>query len=691
MDPRGAPLPRVEPRWVKPNIVVLVLDDVGFGHPSAFGGFIPTPNIERIAERGLRYTSFHVSGSGPTSRAALLTGRDLRSERIPTGTESFAQVLRASGYSTYAVGRWANTAADEVSPDGPPERWPGALGFDTFYGFFGAATNQWAPALWLDRRPVDPAWSRQGYLLDGDIGDHAVKFIQEKDESGEPFLLLLAPSSGHAPHHAPRTMIERNEGRFDLGWDVVRAETFERQKRAGLVPRDAAIPDRPGVIPAWKDLEPEAKRLFARMQEVQAATLEYADAQLGRVLDELEETGMLDNTIIVVTSDGGASGEGGLLGTANVQRLANGLPPRLDVSSVDDLGGPKTLGVYPAGWALAGNTPGRSWKQTLHEGGLRVPLVISWPKGIKARGELRPQFVHVADVAPTLLELARVPPASNLDGKSFVPTLGSPETAAPRTAQSFESAGWRAVWASGWKAVSSDGRWPWEPAGAAQAMPGRWELYDLTHDPNEAVDLTDRAPEKLSELLALLEADVVAQRVSALDATGERAARRRHLVYRGVTRRTPESLSVPVKNRSHTIIAKVRAPADATLEGVLATCGGRFGGYALYVDDGKLTYVHNYLGEQRYVIRSTDPIYGGERELRFVFEKTGEHRGTGRLFIDGVPVGEGRIPQTVPLVYSTSEGCDTGIDSGTAAGDYEAPFRFNGWLYRVEIAVADDE
>jgi arylsulfatase A-like enzyme len=718
------PAGRIYPKRVMPNVVVVMLDDVGFGHLSTFGGPVRTPNIDRVAARGLRYTNFHTTALCSPSRAAFLTGRnhhsvgtgkitELASDepgytgRIPKSAATFAQILREHGYSNYALGKWHNTPVEDVTPDGPYDLWPRALGFDHFYGFLGAEANQWAPTMWQDRRSIDPGSRRGSYLLDRDLGDHAVGFIREKDESGEPFFLYLAPGSGHAPHHAPQDYIDRNKGRFDRGWDVMRAETFENQKKLGIMPDTATLPARPDVIPAWETLEPEAKRLYARMQEVNAAALEHADTQLGRVLDELDTMGMTENTIVIVTSDNGASGEGGLFGTANIARIANDLPARLDVKSIDDLGTAKAFGHYPAGWALAANTPGQYWKQSVNEGGVRDPFVIAWPKGISAKGELRSQFTHMIDIAPTLLDLVGVEIPSEVEGTKQMPfegttfsaTLDNAYAPPPRDKQYFEMFGNRALWANGWKAVAFHGRWPWDTKTTnPDYTRDHWSLYDLEKDPNETVDLADRFPDRLMEMKALFDRESHAHHVLPLDDSTtalipQNARRllgdRKEFTYDGTTRATPEPLSPPVKNRSHSIVAKVRVPKEGA-NGVLVAAGGHFGGYALYVENERLVYVHNFVGDARYVVVSSTTVKPGERELRFDFEKTGPNAGKGRLYIDNVPSGEGDIPQTVPLVYSLNETFDTGLDTGTAAGDYEVPFAYEGRLRSVKVTLDEN-
>lgn len=683
------------PRRVKPNVVLVVLDDVGFGQLSPYGGLVRTPNIARLAKSGLLYTSYHSAGGSSSSRAALLTGRAPRAEgSTPTPIErtTLASRLRALGYSTYAVGKWHNTPAEHVTPHGPFDTWPQSLGFEHFYGFVGAEVDQWAPPLWHDDWPIDPAAGHPDYSLARDLFDHAIRFVREKDATGEPFFLYLAPGTTHAPHHAPRDVIERNRGRFDDGWDRMREATLARQKRLGIVPAETELPPRPDAIPAWSSLRDDERRLFTRMQEVHAAAAEHVDTQLGRLLDELEDAAMRDNTIVIVTSDEGASGSGGLLGTANMLRRANGLPDRLDVDALDELGGPKTYGDYPAGWALADNTPGRYWSGAAHEGGLRTPLVISWPKGIAARGELRSQLVHAVDIAPTVLELVRGRPLPGarsraaVDGRSFAATLASASATAPRELAIFETYDGRAIVAGDWKAVAFDDRWPW--SASPPARPERWELYDLANDPGEAHDLARAFPEKLAELRSILAR--ASPGMSALTRTAEARAPQRTLLYEGITRAIPEVLSAPVQGRSHSITAHVRVTSDAEPDGVLATCGGRFGGYALYVSHGKLTYVHNYVGDARYVVESTAPIHPGERELRLRFEKTGPDTAHVRLFVDGVLGGEGDVAHVVPRVFSTSEPCDIGGDSGTAAGDYDVPSLFSGRVHDLTISVDDD-
>ena len=717
--------PKTSDSRARPNIVVLMLDDVGFGHLSAFGGPIPTPNIDRIAARGLRYTNFHTTALCSPSRAAFLTGRnhhsvgtgkitELASDapgytgRIPKSAATFAQVLRQNGYATYALGKWHNTPVEDVTPHGPYDLWPRALGFDHFYGFMGGDTDQWAPNLWDDEKPIDPAAGNPRYLLDRDLGDHAVRFVQAHAGRHEPFFLYIAPGTAHAPHHAPREVIDGNRGRFDRGWDAIREQTLAQQKKLGLMPEDASLSPRPSVIPAWDQLSTDEKHAFARMQEVFAGALEYADEQFGRVLDELERTKQLDDTIVIVTSDNGASGEGGLLGETNHWSSVNGVETGLGtiLRYLDDLGGPRTFNHYPAGWALAGNTPGQYWKQTVHEGGVRDPFIISWPNGIRAHGEVRSQFTHLVDVAPTLFELAgvQVPDQVNgvkqmpLEGRSFVSTLGSAAETSPRHVQYFEMFGNRAIWADGYKAVAFHGRFPWVTKGTnPDFSKDRWELYRLDVDPNETRDLAAREPAKLTELRTLFDREARAHQVYPLDdSTADLVAKNmRRLVgdrtefqYVGVTQATPEMLSPPVKNRAHSILARVHIP-EGGAHGVIATCGGRFGGYALYVKDGKLTYVHNFVGEQKYRIESKRSVSSGDHELKFVFTKTGPNRGTGHLFIDGEPVGEGDIPHTVPNIYSATESFDTGLDTGTAAGDYDVPFAFTGRLDRVTVTIDD--
>jgi arylsulfatase A-like enzyme len=714
---------KVSPRVEKPNVVIFMLDDVGFGHLSPFGGPIRTPNIERIASSGLRYTGFHTTALCSPSRAAFLTGRnhhsvgtgkitELASDepgytgRIPKSAATFAQVLRDEGYATYALGKWHNTPIEDVTPQGPYYLWPKALGFDHFYGFLSAEANQFAPSLWQDKRSIDPGAGRSDYILDRDLADHAVSFIDKEVEQGGPFLLYLASGTAHAPHHAPKEYIARNKGRFDAGWDKVREETFARQKELGIMRQDAQLPPRPEPIPAWDSLTDDQKRLYARMQEVNAGAVEFADAQFGRVLDRLQEHGLLENTIVIVTSDNGASGEGTPQGSANVMHIANDITEHVDISQIDDLGSAKAYGHYPAGWALAGNTPGQYWKQTTNEGGIRDPFVIAWPKRISAKGELRPQFTHIIDVAPTLLELIGLKLPYDVggakqmpfEGKSFASTFESSTAPSARDRQYFEMFGNRAMWANGWKAVAFHGRWPWDVATTNPDFAhDTWQLFHLDEDPTETVDLAKEEPQRLADLRRMFDEEAQAHNVYPLDDStvslialnAKRLIGDKHVfTYDGVTRATPEPLSPPVKNRAHTIVAKARVPHD-NAEGVLATCGGQFGGYSLYVNHGKLTYAHNFVGDTKYVVESEEPLSPGDHELKFVFEKTGENEGKGTLFVDGKPVGTGAIDRTVPKVYSFNESFDTGLDTGTAAGAYEVPFHFTGKLDSVTVTLDD--
>jgi arylsulfatase len=711
----------------KPNVLIWMLDDVGFGHLSPFGGPVRTPNIERVASRGLRYTNFHTTALCSPSRGALLTGRnhhsigmgkitELASDepgytgRIPPKDGTFVEALRESGYRTLALGKWHNTPIEDVTVHGPYDLWPMGLGFEHFYGFQGGDTNNWAPGLWSDTKPVEPYVGNPDYHLTTDLADHAIAFLDERAAAStrEPFLLYFATGTAHAPHHAPKAWIAKNKGRFDQGWDAVRDETFARQKRMGIMPPDARLPPRPDAIPAWDSLSPDEQRLFAHMQEVYSAAIEHADDQFGRILDELQKIGELDRTIVIVTSDNGASGEGALVGSYNEARLFNGVPEDLatNLKLMDKLGGPETYNHYPAGWALAGNTPGRYWKQTTHEGGVRDPMVISWPAGVAAHGEVRSQFTHMVDVAPTILELTGVAspavidgvPQAPLEGTSFVPTLADGSAPTQRTVQYFEMFANRGVWAGGWKAVTFHGRYPWDVTSHNPNYDKDvWELFNLDADPSESNDLSALYPEKLDEMKALFDLEARAHNVYPLDdsTTALLAANYRRLLggrtsftFQGVTVRTPEPLSPPIKNHAHTITAHVSA-AKAGMNGLLATCGGRFGGYALYVQGGRLVYAYNYLGETTYTVQSKGQVPAGDVELKMVFVKTGLNQGHATLYIDGALVAEGDVPRTVPNVFSLDETFDTGMDTGTPAGDYQVPFEYTGTLRDVTVSIDD--
>ncbi|MFW7380615.1 MAG: arylsulfatase [Oligoflexus sp.] len=710
----------------RPNVVIFMLDDAGFGQFGAFGGPIETPNIDRVADMGLRYTNYHTTALCSPTRAALLTGRNHHSvgtgviselqtdypgytSRIPKEKFSLVETLRQSGYTTGAFGKWHNTPVDEIKPDGPYDLWPTGLGFERFYGFLAGDASQWEPLVWDNTSPKTPHVGQTEYHFTTDMTNQAIEWLnsQNVEDSSKPFFLYFAPGAVHAPHHAPAAYIKKYQGRFDQGWDKVREETLARQKNIGIVPQDTQLAPRPEVIKAWDQLSADEKRLYARFQETFAGFLEHTDAQFGRLLDAIETAGKLENTIIIVTSDNGASGEAGPEGSFNEARFFNGLAEdfQLNLAKIEEIGSKTTYNNYPAGWALAGNTPLQYFKQTTNEGGTRVPFIIAWPNKIDPKVMMRRQFTHVIDVLPTILDLIDVSPLEEvnginqepIEGTSFARTLSEPDTAIGKTVQYFEMLGNRAIWQDGWKAVAFHGRMPWDTSFSDPNFDDdEWNLYKIDEDISETVDLSEQYPEKLAELKVLFDEEAQKYNVYPLDdSTTKRVKETYQSFTAGIVsfRYTQEdghiheALSPPVKNKSHTITAKVVIPKGGA-DGVIVAVGGRVGGYSLFMDNGILYYTHNWVGTERYQIASSEVLPNGQIDIRFEFDKTGEHQGFGRLYVDDRLVGQGQISKTTPNIYSQYDTFDIGEDSGSPVSDrYESPFPFIGTIESVEVML----
>lgn len=714
-----------------PNILVWMQDDAGFGQLGAYGGLIETPNIDAVAARGLRYTNFHTTAICSPSRASFLAGRNHHAigigahaagpsgfpgyyGRIPKSAASLAKILQQNHYSTYALGKWDHLPGEHVSPVGPFDYWPSGQGFDRFYGFLAADTSNFEPVMWSDHTPVEVAAGKPGYHLSTDMADKAIEWITAHVSVApkRPFFMYWATGAVHAPHHAPERYIEKYQGKFDMGWDKARELILERQKRLGVVPADAKLPPRPADLPAWDSLSTDEKRMHARAMEVFAAQLEHADHEFGRILNTLERTGQLENTVVVIVSDNGASAEGGLNGTYNDMNFVNGktiTPMAENLQRYNDWGGAKVHGHYSAAWALAGNTPFNYYKQTVNEGGVIDPLIIAWPKGIRDQGGIRRQFHHIIDVMPTLLELARVKAPAVVDGVKQQPidgvsmgyTFKDANTPTRKKVQYFEMNGNRAIWADGWKAVALYQPRPWNLlTDRRDPTKTSWALYHVAQDFNERIDLADENPRKLAELKRLFEVEAKRNHVYPLlpdtrerrvilaaKATQERD--NRWVFYPPGAGRVPEALAPPTKNRSHIITAEVVIPEQGA-EGVLVTQGGRQGGYALYLHEGRLVYAYNYLDEAQYMLRSQQPIPPGRAIVRLEFERTGQHRGHSRLFVNDLQVAEGEISHTVPALYGLSDTFEVGRDSGTPINDgYAPPYPFTGLLERVVVEVKD--
>lgn len=706
----------------RPNVLVILWDDIGFAQFGCYGSPLRTPNVDRLAAGGLRYTNFHTAPVCSPTRAALLTGRNPHAVGVATITEfangepnnrggirrgagTIAEYLRGAGYGTYAVGKWHLTPMTEMNSAAASEHWPTGKGFDHFYGFASGETNQWVPELWQDRERLRPPAARRGgspYHLDADLTDHAIAYLAEHaaSQQAKPFLLYLAYGAGHAPHHVPADYLARWRGRFDQGWDAVREETLARQKQLGLVPADVQLPPRNPGVKAWVDLEPEERRLYARYYETFAAFVEHTDAQLGRLLDHLERSGQLENTLVILASDNGASPEGGpegmwnevrLFATNSFDRWAEGR------AHLDELGTDRTYPTYPTGWTMAGSTPFRRNKGTAHMGGTRVPLIFHWPARIRDAGGIRPQFVDVVDLLPTALAAAGVEAPATLDGRAQQAIDGVDQAgtwagaAVPprRTTQYVEIYGHRAIYHDGWKAVT------FHRPGQAYAD-DVWELYDLAKDFNETRDLAASRPDKLAELRAAWDREAAAHEVLPLD---DRRAEREVLLPADAPQRgTRFEYFPPViglhkaaapdfRGRAWRLSADL-AGAAAGGSGVIAACGGRFTGWAFYLRGGQLVFHYNYGGFERTTVAGPLPA-GALTPVAVSFAPLAAGAGAEVvLSAGGREVARGRVPHVLAIV--SHESLDFGCDLYTpVAEDYQSPAPLAGPALRRVVIEAD--
>ena len=716
--------PEVRPKKDAPNIIIFLLDDVGFAQVGSFGALIETPNIDQLAENGLRYNNFHTAALCSPSRASLMAGRNTHSIGLgshaltamgfpgynavmPASAKSVANYLGEHGYINYALGKWDHTPLYEVSQVGPFDRWPSGEGFDHAYTFMAADIHQFVPVMWDDHHP-EPY--RKTVHLDQDLADRAIEWItgHKSIKSDLPFMMLWASGSMHSPHHAPDDYLDKYKGKFDLGWDKARENIFARQLDLGIVPPGTKLTERIPEIPAWDSLPAEEKKLYARQMEVFAAQMEHVDYQIGRVVKELTRIGELDNTLIFVTSDNGASGEGGLAGTFNETYVLNGMqtPLEANLRHLDDWGKANTYPHYHAGWAMAGNTPFRYFKQSEHRGGQTDHLVVHWPNGIKAKGEIRNQYHHISDIAPTIMEAAgiTVPETYNnvkqqpMDGVSLLYSVDAPDAPNKKTRQYYEMYGNRAIWTEGWKAVTLHAnRMPWELNKVLPFEDDVWELYNVADDYSESNNLAEQYPEKLAELQKMFEEEawkynvypLYDDMIRRLGAQQDRlfGDQKDFLYFSPGAVRIAEKSSAPVKNRSHYIVTTIDLKGDE--EGVIAAVGGMTGGFTLFIQDGKLKYDYNFLDGVHYNLTSP-ALPTGKTELKFVFTKTKEFGGNGELFVNGKKVDEVFMPQMHIATYSLAETFDVGSDTGTQVSKlYTDPFPFKGSLDRVLIRLTD--
>jgi arylsulfatase len=716
-----------------PNVLVILLDDVGFGHTSTFGGPVPTPTLDRLAKDGLRYNAFHTTALCSPTRAALLTGRNHHSVAtgviiemgtgfpgytgiIPQSAAMLPEILRDNGYATAMFGKWHNTPESEISPAGPFTRWPTGAGFDYFYGFNQGETNQWHPALYRNTAAVSqPKSPEQGYHFIADMTDETIAWIgnTRAANNDKPWFVYYSSPAAHAPHHAPKEWIDRFKGKFDHGWDKQREITLAEQKKLGVVPQNTKLTPRPKEIPAWDDQPADAKQVYTRLMENYAAYLAYADDQIGRLIDSIEQAGELNNTLIFyIVGDNGPSAEGGLEGTFNEIASLVGFNPGLPaiVRRIDQIGGPESEPHVPVGWAWAMSSPLQWTKQVAsHFGGTRNPMVVHWPSGIKARGELRTQFHHVIDIVPTVLEAAHIPAPSvvngiaqkPIEGVSMMYSFDDARAKSRRTTQYFEMFANRAIYNDGWVACSRFGV-PWNLVGReGDFRNAPWELYDIENDFSEADDLAAKLPEKLKQLQALFVEEARKYDVFPLDSRfSERGDPRNRTAgepptswtYFGNSVRLPEPIGPNVYPNSHVITAELNIPANG-VEGVLAVAGGSNGGWSLYVQDGKLTYHYNLADFEHYTVQTKNPLPNGKVTIKLEYTSKGLKPGgtlnngaTVKLFVNGTLAGEGTVGTA--MLRHGIEPFEIGRDSiSPVSPDYKSKgsFPFTGTIEKIQF------
>lgn len=702
-----------------PNILMVLLDDVGYSDFGCYGGDAATPTIDRLAACGIRYTGFHTTAMCSTTRAALLTGRNHHSVgvgclanfdsgypgyrgKIAKSAGTIAEMLRPHGYRNYMTGKWHVTPLYETGPTGPTDGWPLARGFDRFYGFLDAETDQFSPELVRDNTHVSaPGTYESGYHLTEDLVDESIRMLAEHraGSPGTPWFMYVAPGACHAPHQCPKALIDQYDPMFEDGWDAARERRLARMLDLGIVPPGTVLPDRNPMVKPWVVLGDDERRVAQRLQAAYAAMLDHTDRHLARLIDFLESTGQFDDTLVLVLSDNGASQEGGPLGFVNALGPFNLIHETTEtkLARLGDIGGPDTHTNFPWGWAMAANTPLKRYKQNTHGGGIRDPLVISWPAGISGAGELRHQFAHCSDVVPTLLDVVGIDPPGHvggveqqpLEGTSFAATFSDPAADTGKSVQYFEMFSHRGLWLDGWKAV-------------AYHAPGTpidddvWELYHLDEDVNEIDDLAAEQPERLAAMIERWWQEAETHQVLPLDDRfgqrfAENAARvhgaRTHYEFWSGMGHLASDVAPDVRSRSYRIVAEVEIP-DGGAEGVLIAHGDATSGYSLYVADGHLVHDLN-VGGTHHVVRSDRPVAPGRHDLGFRMERADGH-GTGILSIDGDDVGSMETDHFFFTLISFS-GLDIGLDRGSPVSDYAAPFEFTGTLRRVTVDMDHDQ
>jgi len=735
-DSSFPPIEALRPPDGAPNVLVILIDDVGFGASSAFGGPCSTPTAERLAANGLKFNRFHTTALCSPTRSALLTGRNHHAVGMggiteiatsapgynsiwPNTAAPLAEILKLNGYSTAQLGKCHEVPVWETSPLGPYRQWPTGKGFEYFYGFIGGEAHQYYPAIYEGTIPVEPEKTpEEGYHFMIDMTDRAIGWVRQQKAlmPDKPFFMYFAPGATHAPHHVPKEWADKYAGQFDDGWDAHRERTFARQKELGVIPADAELTRRHDEIPAWDDMPEELKPVLRRQMEVYAGFLEFTDHHVGRLLDALEDLEIADDTLIYyIIGDNGASAEGTLNGTFNEMINFNGAAaietPEFMMERIDEFGGPDSYNHFAVGWAHAMDTPYQWTKQVAsHWGGTRNGTVVSWPNGFDARGEIRTQFAHVIDVAATVLDAAGLPAPTFVNGVQQAPLHGismrysfeDADADERRETQYFEMFGNRGIYHKGWTAVTKH-KTPWILTGGTPIAfdDDVWELYDTGVDWSQARDLSKEHPDKLHELQRLWLIEATRYNVLPLDDRGverflpELAGRptlikgNRQLLFGGMGRLTESSI-VNIKNKSHAVTAEVVVP-DGGAQGVIVAQGGSIGGWSLYVKDGKPRYCYNLLGVQRFYVEGDREIPPGTHQVRMEFAYEGGGLGKGGtvdLFVDGEVVGKGTIAATAAMIFSADDTCDVGKEGGAlVAEDYPVPNDFTGEVNWVEIDV----
>jgi arylsulfatase A-like enzyme len=745
-----------QPAWPRPlrakegapNVLFIILDDTGFGQLGCYGSPIATPHLDGLAKNGLCYNNMHTTALCSPTRSCVLTGRNHHSNAMSSITETstgypgsngyipfengfLSEMLLQHGYNTYALGKWHLTPADQISAAGPYDRWPAGRGFERYYGFLGGETHQYYPELVYDNHTVEPEKTpEEGYHLTEDLVDKAISFIADGKQvaPNKPFFMYFCTGAMHAPHHVPKEWADKYKGQFDDGWEAYREKVFKRQKELGIVPKDAELSRQDPDVTPWKDCSADEKKLYARMMEVFAGFLTHTDYHIGRLLEFLKNLGELDNTLIMVLSDNGASSEGGPTGMVNEALFFNNVQGSVqeNLAALDKLGGPEVCNHYAWGWTWAGNTPFRRWKRETYRGGVSDPFIVHWPKGIKAKGQVRTQYAHAIDMVPTVLEALGIEPPesikgvtqSPIEGFSFSHTFDKAKAPSKHLTQYFEMFGHRSIYQDGWRAVcpwpgpsfAEAGKFFGEPLDAptlTELDAKGWELYHVAEDFAENHNIADQDRAKLIEMIGQWYVEAGKYNVLPIDSRGtQRLADERPKIAEDRTAFTlyphtqgvPSNAVPPLLNRPHSITADVELPKGGG-EGVLLAQGASDGGFSFYIQGGRLRYAYNYVGRNLYYIESTGPLPEGRHKLRFEFEVTGKPDiahgkgapGRGQLYIDGKLAGQGDIPLTNPLSLGLLSAITCGADAGSpVTPKYQPPFLCTARIYSVTVDVSGE-